>query len=233
MKKSVCMAAYNGQKYIAAQIESILPQLEPGDELIVSDDAPGGETERIVRFYGSFDSRVKYAEGEGRGVVKNFENALKRAEGQIIFLCDQDDVWLGGKAARVMEELSSGARLVLHDAKVTDENLNVTVESFFAQHGSRPGFTRNLLRNSYMGCCMAFTRGLLEKALPFPEKIPMHDQWIGLIGELNGGQRFIEEPLILYRRHGGTVTGERASGVQKVVWRARLIKHLFELIIEN
>lgn len=220
------MAAYNGEKYIGEQIESILPQLEPDDELIISDDAPGGETQRIAEFYAAYDSRVKYVKGEGRGVVKNFENALKLARGQVIFLCDQDDVWLNGKVARVMAEFESGASLVLHDAKITDEKLNVTAESFFGLRGSKGGFLRNLVRNSYMGCCMAFTKGILEKALPFPEDIPMHDQWIGLVAELNGGARMISEPLLLYRRHGGNVTGKRVTAAQKLTWRLNLIRIL-------
>ncbi len=220
------MAAYHGEKYIGAQIASIMPLLDAGDELIVSDDDPGGETQRVVERLSAVDGRIKYFSGEGRGVVKNFENALSKVSGDYIFLCDQDDVWLPNKVDRVIRELESGATLVLHDARVTDADLNETCGSFFKAHGSKTGFLRNLGYNSYMGCCMAFKRELLLKALPFPDNIPMHDQWLGLLAERRGKTRLIAEPLILYRRHGETVTGKKKGLAQKLSWRVSLLKAL-------
>ena len=172
MEVSVCMAAYHGERYIEAQIRSVLPQLRQGDELLVSDDAPGGETERIVRALALEDARVRYLRGPGQGVVRNFASVLSAASGDVMFLCDQDDVWLPDKLRLVLREIEGGACLVVHDARVTDENLRVTAPSYFALHGSRPGFWRNFLRNSYMGCCMAFTRDVRDAALPFPSGIP-------------------------------------------------------------
>ena len=91
---SVALAAYKGEKYIEQQIRSILPQLSHGDEIIVSDDKPGGMTEKIVRRLAEEDSRIIYVEGKGKGVVTNFINAIRYTKGDKIFLCDQDDVWL-------------------------------------------------------------------------------------------------------------------------------------------
>lgn len=228
MKKSVVIAAYNGGKYIGEQLESILPQLEKDDEIIISDDFPSGDTKKAVDFYRDFDGRIIYVEGPGKGVIKNFENALKKADGDIVFLCDQDDVWLADKVKTVTDAFDGDLpQLVLHNAKVTDEKLNVTNESFFGLHGSGKGIVKNLLKNSYMGCCMAFTGSLKEKILPFPEDIPMHDQWIGLNAELYGKVTLIEQPLILYRRHGGNVTGGKTTFVQKLNWRKNMIKNLF------
>ena len=224
MNVSVCLAAYHGADYLDAQVQSVLPQLCVGDELLISDDDPGGETEAIALRYASEDARVRVLHGPGEGVVRNFEHVLSAAKGDVIFLCDQDDVWLPGKREAVLREIERGACLVLHDASVTDAHLRVTAPSFFALHGSRPGFWRNLLRNSYMGCCMAFTRDVLRSALPFPAGIPMHDQWIGLCAERKGGVCFLPQPLILYRRHGGNVTGSTTSFSQKLRWRMRLIR---------
>lgn len=223
---SVALAAYKGEKYIAAQIDSILVQLGADDELIVSDDAPGGETERIVMNYAAEDVRVKYYAGEGRGVVANFANAISRCSGDVIFLCDQDDVWLEGKVARVMQAIEGGACLVLHDARETDENLNTVNPSFFEVRQSRPGLIRNFIKNSYMGCCMAFTKELAAKALPFPKDIPMHDQWLGLLAEKYGRVEFINEPLICHRIHGDNVTGGKTSTKNKIIWRINLLKAL-------
>lgn len=226
MKVSVCLAAYHGERYIEEQIRSILSELREGDELLVSDDDPGGETERIVRALARDDARVRYLRGEGKGVVRNFERVLSAAAGDVLFLSDQDDVWLPGKVEAVLREIGNGACLVVHDARVTDEALREIAPSFFGLRGSRPGFVRNFLRNSYMGCCMALTRQTLERALPFPPDLPMHDQWLGLSAERTGRVCFLAQPYLLYRQHGGNVTGGKTSLSQKVRWRVSLLRAL-------
>ena len=223
---SVALAAYQGEDYIEAQLRSILPQLEQGDEIIVSDDKPGGATERIVRRVMADDPRVIYVEGKGQGVVANFVNAIRHCRGDKIFLSDQDDVWLPDKVRRVMDAFDAGATLVLHNAYVTDKDLNITDYSFFALRGSKPGFVRNIVKNSYMGCCMAFDRKLPKKIMPMPKHLPMHDQWIGLMGEMYGKVTFLDAPLIYYRRTGNNVTGGKTSAGQKLQWRRYLLKRL-------
>ena len=113
MKISVALAAYKGEQYISEQIDSILSQLGENDELIISDDYPGGKTREIVLGYQSKDKRIRYIEGEGKGVVKNFENALRVCTGDVIFLSDQDDVWMPDKVELVMKEISNGADQLL------------------------------------------------------------------------------------------------------------------------
>lgn len=225
MRVSVALAAYRGEKYIEAQLNSILRQLGENDEVIVSDDFPG-ETGKIVERISESDSRVRCIKGEGKGVISNFENALKACSGDVIFLSDQDDVWLPGKVEACLEEIENGASLVLHNTKLTDGELSVTEESFFKVNGSKPGFLNNCIHNSYMGCCMAFTREILNLSLPFPENIPMHDQWIGLLAEKYGKVSFIEEPFLLHRCHGENVTGGRTSLKDKIRWRFNLALNL-------
>ena len=227
MKVSVCMAAYHGERYIEEQIRSILSELRAGDELLVSDDDPGGETEQIVRAIAQEDARVQYLCGEGKGVVRNFERVLSAATGDVIFLSDQDDVWLPGKVGAVLREIEKGACLVVHDARVTDESLQTIAPSFFALRRSRAGFVHNFLRNGYMGCCMALTRPVLGRALPFPPDLPMHDQWLGLTAERIGKVCFLPQPYLLYRPHGGNVTGGRTSLAQKLRWRFALLRALY------
>lgn len=230
---SVCLAAYKGEKYIEEQILSILPQLSYNDEIIVSDDKPGGPTEKIVRRLMEDDERIVYVEGKSRGIISNFTNAIRHSKGDKIFLCDQDDVWLPEKVKRVMEAFSSGADLVLHNAYVTDENLNITSYSFFKDRNSKKGILRNVLKNSYMGCCMAFDRHLLKKIMPIPRYTPMHDQWIGLMGEIYGKVYLIDTPLIYYRVHADNVTAgkSQSSFSQKLRWRRYLIKKLISRVI--
>lgn len=225
---SVALAAYNGEKYIEEQIRSILPQLARNDELIVSDDNPGHGTEKIVRRLMEEDERIAYVEGKKKGVVANFANAIRYTHGDKIFLCDQDDVWLPEKVKRCLEEFENGADLVLHNCYVTDEKLNITDYSFFANRNSKKGVVNNIVKNSYMGCCMAFDRKLLRHIFPFPAGIPMHDQWIGIIGEIYGKVALVDTPLIYYRVHGDNVTAgkKEASTSRRLNWRKIFIKRL-------
>ena len=100
---------------------------------------------------------------------------------------------------------------------MTDEKLKVINKSFFASKGCKSGFLRNIIKNSYIGCCMAFTQNVKSKVLPFPESIPMHDQWIGVIAERKGHASFLRMPLIYYRRHGENVTSSKCSNVISMI----------------
>lgn len=223
---SVVIAAYNGEKYIMEQLNSVLCQLGEGDEVVISDDLSSGNTYPAVKELIEKDRRIVYIKGPGKGVIKNFENAVKNAKGDYIFLCDQDDVWLDGKVEAVRKELDGGALVVMHDAYVTDENLKIKEESFFVSHGTQTGYLKNIIRNSYIGCCMAFSAKLKPYILPFPDNLPMHDQWIGLIGEKTGKVKLIDKQYIYYRRHEGAVTGGATSLSQKIKWRTAIINAL-------
>lgn len=230
MKISVALAAYKGEQYISEQIDSILSQLGENDELIISDDYPAGKTREIVLGYQSADKRIRYIEGEGKGVVRNFENALNACSGDIIFLSDQDDVWMPDKVKLVMKEISDGADLVLHDAAVTDSDLNITEPSYFAVHGSNASFFDNMARNCFVGCCMAFRKEVLHESLPFPEALPMHDWWIALVAiKKKMKVVLLSEPLIKWRRHSATVTGKKSSLLQKIMWRIRILLPLIKI----
>lgn len=229
MKISVALAAYKGEKYIGEQIKSILAQLPPDGEIIVSDDRPGGETMQAVIAAADGDCRVKYIEGPGKGVCANFENAIRACSGDIIFLSDQDDVWLPEKVGSVMREFENGADVVLHDAFVTDSALEIKEKSFFRAHSSGSGFWTNLLRNSFVGCCMAMTRETAEMCLPFPDNLPMHDWWIALLAlKRHKNIVLLPEQLIYWRRHENTVTGKKNSLAQQLKWRAKMIFLLIE-----
>ena len=227
MRISVALAAYKGEQFIAEQLGSILSQLGENDEIIVSDDYPEGNTRDIVLNLQAQDKRIRYIEGSGKGVVKNFENALKACSGDIIFLSDQDDVWLPDKVESVMAEINSGADLVLHDASVTDGKLNIIKPSYFSVIGSNLSFCGNIIRNTFVGCCMAFRRQVLLDALPFPEGLPMHDWWIALVAlKKHRKAVLLRKPLILWRRHGDNVTGGKTTLSQKIRWRIKIILSL-------
>lgn len=226
---SVLLTAYCGEAYIAQQIASILPQLAAGDELLVSDDSPpdlGATREAVAAFA---DPRIRYLAGPRRGVIKNIEFLLGQARGALLVLSDQDDVWLPGKLEYIRTLDTTKPVLLLHDAHITDEALRDSGVTLFHALGVGPGLVRNLVKNGFTGCCMALTRPLLDHVLPFPEGIPMHDQWLGLQALRRGTVIYLDKPLLLYRRHEGTQTGHGSSLKQKLLWRARMLKALREV----
>ncbi len=228
MRVSVAMATFNGAAYLCEQIDSILPQLGEDDELVVSDDGSTDGTWEMLCVLAEHEPRVTLLEGPGLGVCRNFENALRACRGQTIVLCDQDDMWMPDKLETVLQALeNSGASVLLHDASIVDEQGKETHPSFFQMRGTRKGFWKNLWKNSYIGCCMAFSRRLLPYVLPFPDSIPMHDQWIGLQGERHGGVVLIDRPLTAYRRHGANASPDsHASLWQMLKFRAGMVAAL-------
>ena len=225
MTVSVALAAYNGEKYIAEQIGSILPQLSEDDEIVVSLDPSTDNTEQVL--FSIPDNRIRVVSGEGKGLIRNFENAIRNTKNELIFLCDQDDIWLPNKVERVKAEFEADEKLllVMHDARVTDAELNTLNKSFFEVRRTNTGILKNIIKNSYMGCCMALKREALEHILRFPDKLPMHDQWIGLICEKHGKVKLINEPLILWRRHGDNSSKMQHESVSQMIrWRMNIIR---------
>lgn len=222
---SVAMAVYNGEKYIKEQILSILKQLNCSDEIVISYDKSTDNTYRIISDLAVRDSRIKIFRGPSHGAIKNFENALLHCTNDYIFLSDQDDIWLDNKVSRVLSVFKNKhVDVVLHDCCVVNDKEDTIHPSFFKFRHCTPGFLFNLLHNSYIGCCMALKRDFLHQVLPFPEQIPMHDQWIGLIGEKKGKVAFIKSPLIKYRRHSNN-----ASKLRHLTFKD-MLRHRLNLI---
>jgi len=233
---SVCLAAYNGEKYLADQLDSILPQLGIHDELIISDDNSTDATADIIRSFKSRDSRIIFLVNQTQqGPAANFENALRAARGKFIFLSDQDDIWLVDKIERILPLLDNYL-LIVHDAIVTDEQLNAILPSYLQYRQAATGFWRNLYKNGFTGCCMAFRRELLDIALPFPPKVLNHDHWLGSLALLFDKVIFIQEPYIYFRRHNNNVSPgiERniLSNPFRLHLRSQMLYHIFVRIIK-
>ena len=232
---SVCMATYNGEQFLKEQLDSILPQLDLTDELIISDDHSSDNTRTLLNEYAKKDSRIQVFDGPGQGVVANFENALKKSKGEFIFLADQDDVWLPQKVSVIKKYFFDHpeVNLVVADLIIVDSKLNSIKDSYFHYRKVKKGFFKNIVRSSYIGAGMAFRSTLKEKALPFPENIPMHDMWLALLSEWENKSAFIDEPLTLYRRHENNVSEIATDSFffQQLKWRLSLISSLGKRVI--
>lgn len=222
---SVCMATYNGGKYLRQQIDSILPQLQLDDELIISDDGSSDNTFDIIKSYNS--PNIKLYHNNFRNHILNFEFLLSVASGDYIFLSDQDDVWFPNKIPTMMHALKEHD-LVCSDCVVTDENLDPDGRLFMTESPEKiSGFMTNLWHNHYLGCCLAFKRSIRDIALPFPKGLITHDTWLGLVAEMYGNPVFITEKLIYFRRHdqnqSSTLCPSRLSWGEKISYRLVLI----------
>lgn len=225
------MATYQGERYIAAQLRSILGQLSPEDEVIIVDDgSTDGTCEEIS---GLRDPRISLERNiQNNGVLRAFEKALSRSSREVIFLSDQDDLWLANKVETVLKVFveDSGLMLVASDAILIDENGTRIGNSFYAKRGKfRDGLCSNLLVGKFHGCTMAFRSTLLRTALPFPPgHLVHHDTWIGCVNALTGGRtKYIPEPLVAYRRHSTNVTGRiRLSNYTRFRTRWQMLWHL-------
>jgi glycosyltransferase involved in cell wall biosynthesis len=204
-KVSVCMAAYNGSRFIEAQLASILPQLAGGDEIVIVDDASDDST--IACIENIRDERIRlFAHQKNQGVVATFEDALRFATGQILFLCDDDDLWAPNKVREVLRvfEAQPEVQIVTTRAALIDDCGARLPDAQVNRYGKfLSGFWHNVFKNHYQGSAMAIRASLLGSVLPFPrQKSFLHDVWIGTRNEATGGKTvFIDEPLLYYRRH--------------------------------
>lgn len=229
MHVSVAMASYNGERFIEEQLRSVLEQLGRDDEIVIVDDASTDRTrERIAALA---DSRIRlHVNDRNEGVLRSFERALRMASGTIVFLADQDDVWLPGKRAALCKALrgSDDVTVVLSDAQIVDADGTVVAPSFMALRGGfRAGVLPTLIKNRYLGCAMAFKRELLDVALPIPPDVPMHDMWLGAVSWFVGRTVYVDRPLMQYRRHSTNVSpSRRADAAQMLLWRWRLARNV-------
>ncbi len=227
---SVCMATYNGERFIKEQIDSILPQLGAGDELIISDDGSTDKTLEIIVSYK--DERIKvfhHKKNSEYAKIKhsrnfyyatdNFENALKQAKGDYIFLSDQDDVWVADKAEKMISALKeNNADCVMCNNQIIDV-LGKPLNFFLGEKlPFRDSVFTNLKRTPFLGCCMAFSKKSMEYILPFPEKLICHDLWMGCLCSYKHKMIYLSEPLHKYRYHENSVSPSVTANSKNPVW---------------
>jgi len=229
MKISVCMATYNGERFIREQLASILPQLIDNDEIIISDD---GSTDSTIQIIKSFEAKIITLLDQKvfKSPIYNFENAIRHATGDIIVLSDQDDKWEMNKLAKIREqfECSEGnIQLKMFNGNCINTEGEVVKDNLFSHIAIRNGLYSNILKNSFMGCNLCFSKELLDYALPFPQKIPMHDVWLAVCAYVYGDVQFVDEKVFSYRLHDNNHTGGKSSFVKQIKWRFFLLINLF------
>lgn len=224
---SIAMAAYNGEKYLREQLDSILRQTVQDFELVICDDCSTDGTVRILEEYMQKDSRIKvFVNKENLGFVKNFEKAILLCSGEYIALSDQDDVWTENHLQILAENIGDND-LVCGDALLISENghqiigkMSDTLCCDFIPYDRQTCFFFLLFNNFVQGSASMFSAALKNAIIPFPQTEGYyHDHWLALIASLKKGVYRLNEPVLYYRQHDGQVT--KQPNFRNVIAEAR------------
>ena len=225
MRISIAMATYNGAQYIQEQLQSFVDQTRQPDELIITDDCSTDETEAIVReFAKTAPFTVEFHRNEKNlGYCGNFNAALMKTSGDLVFLSDQDDVWFPEKIEHMIgvADRNPQALVVMNDAALTDGELNEAGLTKVGQIRSA-GFS---MESFVMGCCCAVRRELLDFCMPIPAGVKGHDNWLVQFADGLDAKVVDPTPLQYYRRHESNESQFIANRTTKVTrGQARLEK---------
>lgn len=213
---SIAMASYNGARYIAEQLDSIIRQGYSPLEIIVVDDHSKDDTIAILESY-----QVRYPfiriirNGHNLGVTKTFEKAVRECKGAFIALCDQDDIWEPDKIETLVKGIGNYDAVFADSLLVNDkgESLNRSFSDMMNLQTYHSG-TSFLLSNSVPGHAMLLKTDFLKGILPFPQEI-FFDLWIGFCAAANNGVKYIDKTLVRYRQHDNNTVGTSESKNKK------------------
>lgn len=232
---SVCMASYNGAKYIEKQIESILDQLRLGDELIIVDDCSTDDTVSIIKKFNS-DYIKLFKNEKNIGYVRNFEKALGLAKNKYICLADQDDVWIDGRLQKLEDKIKSENVFLVasnfnpsfEDPKNDKKFLKLKIESSTKYLG-------NIIRifqgkSAYYGCTMMINKELLKFILPFPKYIEAHDLWIAMNANILKSIHHLSDDTLIYNVHQNNTSLKKRSFFKKIKTRYYFCQALIDIL---
>ncbi len=222
---AVVMPVYQGEAFLAPQVESILGQSYSDIRLYIRDDGSRDNSLKIIRDYARKDVRVVLvSDNMGQhGVTGSIKSLLAKVQEDVVFFADQDDVWHRDKLEimiKYMPDGSSGSfpAVVFSDLEVVDADLNVISKSFWKVSGIDPqriSFKDVLKRNCVTGCACAINRRMLELMIKIPDKA-VHDWWCACLAAKLGKLVPVPFPLVKYRQHALNVIGVQDTGLRKI-----------------
>lgn len=243
----ILMTTYNGERYLREQIDSILKQSYEDWHLLISDDGSSDHTPEIIEEYSTRYpqqiSRVRLGKRFGNA-REHFFALMQTSAAEVIFFCDQDDVWLSDKMERTLRALRDAEQkygrdmpiLVYTDVTPVRENLEPIVPSLMQMQQQNPHAVdyRNILfQNIVTGCTVVVNRALVELAARCMDSAHtiMHDWWLALVAARFGKLIYVDVGTLLYRQHVGNSVG--AQDIRSIRYVLYKITHLeeFEKIV--
>lgn len=229
----VLLSTYNGERYIRAQIDSVLAQIGVEVRLSIRDDGSSDGTIAVLAEYAAREPHIAVEYGLNKGVVGSFFTLLAAcpATGDYFAFCDQDDVWKPDKLARAVLCCNPYAEQVpvLYASRVEYVTEQLARLDFSPMPRS-VGLSNAMVENQLIGCTMVFNRRLRELVLArLPQYATMHDAWLYLVASALGKVIFDDFVSVAYRQHGGNVVGGTTSALQRNMKRVipflRSLKH--------
>jgi glycosyltransferase involved in cell wall biosynthesis len=202
---SIALATYNGERFLAEQLDSLLRQTYPNLEIVISDDGSTDGTRSIIARYAATHPRIStYVNSGEKGVRNNFQYAIRQCKGDLIALCDQDDIWLPGKIEELVNQIGD-ASLIYHDSLLINEEAVSLETRAVPNHYTGNNPVVFLFKNVVSGHACLFKREILREALPFPAGI-CHDWWLAAVAADQRGIKFYPKVLVYYRQHGNNAS---------------------------
>ena len=238
---SILLASYNGEKYVAEQIDSLLSQTFQKFKLFIRDDCSNDGTFSIIKGYANKHSDKIFAEQnkENSGGAKhNFFQMMLEYKDDYTMLCDQDDVWLPNKIEttltkmRSMEsEFGTCTPILVHtDLRVVNEKLETISPSYKTSMNSDYNKTKlcnQIIQNTLTGCTAMYNRALAEMIAETPQFTVMHDWWLMITASAFGRIASIDTQTVLYRQHGGNAIG--AKDIMTLKYKIKKLQHSTEI----
>lgn len=231
---SVCMATYNGERYLPEQVASILAQLAPTDELIIVDDASRDGTVAYLESLG--DPRIRIHRNKANlSHVQSFAKAIGLASGRHILMADQDDIWIEGRLDALRAALEAGAALVSSNSEFMDGEgrpIPPLHPNLLAKDSARHAV--NIARiftghAHYDGCSMGMSPGLRDLVLPIPSYVESHDLWIAMAANAARSNVHLALPTLRRRVHGNNASIMNRSLTRKLWSRAIFLLSLLHI----
>ncbi|MDQ7948512.1 MAG: glycosyltransferase family 2 protein [Pedobacter sp.] len=204
---SIALCTYNGEKYLAEQLDSLVGQDYPNLEIIVVDDRSSDSTLIMLEDYAARYPFIKVFQNEQNlGYIKNFEKAITLCNGEYIALADQDDRWDLKKISMMVEQLN-GHQLIYHDSAFIDQSgkpLHKKMSDLLHMYAGND-FKPFVFFNCVSGHACLFKKALTAYALPFPKNL-FHDRWLAYVATNVGSIGYIDKCLVNYRQHESSDT---------------------------
>ena len=240
MTKSICIATYNGSKFITKQLDSVIEQLGKEDEIIIIDDCSSDNTLEIIKTYS--DARIKIFQNEKNlRHVKSFEKAISLSTKELIFLCDQDDLWEAGRLNTFENYFVKYPEVMLVSSNFNciddnDEIIKNTLNKVFVKNSFQ--YRKNIFsifagKIGYFGCAMAFKRSLVPTILPIPEYVEAHDLWIAMAANYKKANLHIDDKTLYHRIHQNNASDLKRNIQGKLKARLGFFKLYRELAKRN
>ncbi len=244
----ILMATYNGEKYLRAQLDSILQQTNSDWRLIIRDDCSTDETVQIIKEYGLLQpEKILFIEAErpSGSAQNNFFQLLQYSTAEYIMFADQDDVWLKNKIQLTLDKMhqleqqfGKDVPLLIHtDLAVVDEKLRTINPSLFVMQNmgaDRKQLNHILVQNIVTGCAMMVNRALLQLITTIPQHAIMHDMWLALVAAAFGQIGFVDKATILYRQHGNNANGAKnVKTMQYLLWKLTSAKEIHQGLVKQ